>query len=59
MEQMAAAKFEHEGLILADALATAVNERLAEPIDEAMLKETPTAVIAAGLEQLGFVAKGL
>ncbi len=55
MEEMAACKYEHEGIIDQEKLAAACNKRLPAPVDA----ETPAAVVAEALAHLGFVQKGL
>lgn len=62
MEEMANADFEDGGLIDQEKLAAAINKRLPEPIEGALdIDGNPNAafVVAAALEQLDFVAKGL
>ena len=59
---MASADFEEGGMIIQDKLAEAVNSRLAQRIDDAVDidgEPNPAGVVAAALDQLGFVAKGV
>ena len=59
MEEMAAAKFEDKGMIDQLKLAQACNERLPKAVDAASTEENPAMAVAAALDHLGFVEKGL
>lgn len=62
MEEMAACAFEADNMIDQKKLAEAVNLRLEQPIDDPVDIDgnyNPAAVVAAALDELGFVQKGL
>ena len=62
MEEMAACAFEADNTIDQKKLAEAVNLRLEQPIDDPVDIDgnyNPAAVVAAALDELGFVQKGL
>ena len=59
MEEMAAAKFETDGMIDQHKLAAACNERLPKAVDAATTEENPATAVAEALDHLSFVEKGL
>ena len=58
MEEMAAAKFMSEGLIVLEDLAAAANSRLAAPLSDEELAAEPIKALALALVELDFVQKG-